>query len=81
MGMSPSGIPHATRHRRTRGVAACILPAVIALAIAALSGWRVDATIDLLRELGVDYGQGYHLGQPAALDRTLPYLLRSPASA
>ncbi len=33
-----------------------------------------DATIDLLRNLGVDYGQGYNLGRPAALNQTLPYL-------
>jgi diguanylate cyclase (GGDEF)-like protein len=40
-----------------------------------------DATTDLLRELGVDYGQGYHLGMPARLDQTLPYLVGSTASA
>jgi diguanylate cyclase (GGDEF)-like protein/PAS domain S-box-containing protein len=40
-----------------------------------------DATTELLRELGVDYGQGYHLGLPARLDKTLPYLIASAASA
>ena len=40
-----------------------------------------DATVDLLRTLGVDYGQGYHLGRPAALDQTLPYLLGTRSSA
>ena len=28
-----------------------------------------DETTTLLRELGVDYGQGYHLGRPAPMDR------------
>jgi diguanylate cyclase (GGDEF)-like protein/PAS domain S-box-containing protein len=39
-----------------------------------------DATLELLRDLGVSYGQGYHLGRPAALTATLPYLIaaRSP---
>ncbi|MEA2297679.1 MAG: hypothetical protein QOF77_615 [Solirubrobacteraceae bacterium] len=36
-----------------------------------------DETLELLRELGVSYGQGYHLGRPAALGQTLPYLLGS----
>ncbi|MGI8944633.1 MAG: PAS domain S-box protein, partial [Thermoleophilaceae bacterium] len=36
-----------------------------------------DATIELLHELGVDYGQGYHLGRPAGLDASLPYLAGS----
>ena len=40
-----------------------------------------DATIELLRELGVDYGQGFHLGRPAALDQSLPYLVATRASA
>ncbi len=31
-----------------------------------------DETVALLRELGVDYGQGYHLGMPAAIDDVLP---------
>ncbi|MDX6718640.1 MAG: hypothetical protein QOJ63_894 [Solirubrobacteraceae bacterium] len=39
-----------------------------------------DATTKLLGELGVDYGQGYHLGMPARLDQTLPYLIGSTAS-
>jgi diguanylate cyclase (GGDEF)-like protein/PAS domain S-box-containing protein len=39
-----------------------------------------DETVELLRELGVDYGQGYHLGRPAALDETLPYLSRNLCS-
>lgn len=38
------------------------------------------ATTELLRELGVDYGQGYHLGRPARLDLALPYLVASTAS-
>ncbi|UTI65332.1 EAL domain-containing protein [Paraconexibacter antarcticus] len=37
-----------------------------------------DATADLLRALGVDAAQGYHLGRPEALDRVLPHLLRKP---
>jgi|GEM_PF-757103 len=39
-----------------------------------------DATIELLRRLGVDYGQGYHLGRPAALECTLPHLIASHAT-
>ncbi len=38
-----------------------------------------DATVELLRQLGVGYGQGYHLGRPAALGETLPYLIGSTA--
>jgi len=30
-----------------------------------------DATVALLRELGVDYGQGYFLGEPQPLERFL----------
>ena len=33
-----------------------------------------EATVTLLRELGVDLGQGYHLGRPAPLDEVLPPL-------
>ncbi len=33
-----------------------------------------DATVSLLRELGVDYGQGYHLGMPGPVAETLPRL-------
>jgi diguanylate cyclase (GGDEF)-like protein/PAS domain S-box-containing protein len=33
-----------------------------------------DATVELLRKLGVDYGQGYHLGRPAAVQELLPRL-------
>jgi diguanylate cyclase (GGDEF)-like protein/PAS domain S-box-containing protein len=36
-----------------------------------------DATVELLRQLGVDYGQGYHLGRPAAVETLLPALPRS----
>jgi diguanylate cyclase (GGDEF)-like protein/PAS domain S-box-containing protein len=32
---------------------------------------RDDATLVALRELGVDWGQGYHLGRPAPLDEQL----------
>ncbi|MDQ3554207.1 MAG: EAL domain-containing protein, partial [Chloroflexota bacterium] len=39
-----------------------------------------DATIDLLRTLGVDYGQGYHLGRPESLDQALPHLRGSRSS-
>jgi diguanylate cyclase (GGDEF)-like protein/PAS domain S-box-containing protein len=39
-----------------------------------------DATIDRLKELGVDYGQGFHLGRPAPLDQSLPYLSLVPPS-
>ncbi len=31
-----------------------------------------EPTIDVLRELGVDYGQGFHLGRPAPADEVLP---------
>jgi diguanylate cyclase (GGDEF)-like protein/PAS domain S-box-containing protein len=37
-----------------------------------------DATADLLRNLGVDAAQGYHLGRPDALDRVLPHLTQAP---
>ncbi|HVF80159.1 MAG TPA: PAS domain S-box protein [Solirubrobacteraceae bacterium] len=40
-----------------------------------------SATLNLLRSLGVDYGQGYHLGRPAALKQTLPYLISPRISA
>jgi diguanylate cyclase (GGDEF)-like protein/PAS domain S-box-containing protein len=33
-----------------------------------------DETVELLRQLGVDYGQGYHLGRPAAVQELLPEL-------
>ena len=33
-----------------------------------------DQTVELLRELGVDYGQGFHLGRPAAVHELLPQL-------
>jgi len=33
-----------------------------------------DSTIELLRELGVDHGQGYHTGRPGPLDEALAYL-------
>jgi len=39
-----------------------------------------DATVELLKDLGVGYGQGYHLGRPAALGETLPYLIGSTAT-
>ena len=34
-----------------------------------------DATTQLLRSFGIDYGQGYHLGRPAPIDETLPRLV------
>jgi diguanylate cyclase (GGDEF)-like protein/PAS domain S-box-containing protein len=40
-----------------------------------------DATVDLLQALGVDYGQGYHLGRPLPLDQTLPYLVADPLAS
>jgi diguanylate cyclase (GGDEF)-like protein/PAS domain S-box-containing protein len=33
-----------------------------------------EATVELLRELGVDYGQGFYLGQPITLERLLDEL-------
>jgi diguanylate cyclase (GGDEF)-like protein/PAS domain S-box-containing protein len=33
-----------------------------------------EETVELLRELGVDYAQGYHLGMPAPVDGILPPL-------
>ncbi len=39
-----------------------------------------DDTVGLLREFGIDYGQGYHLGRPSPLDETLPYLLAAPVA-
>jgi diguanylate cyclase (GGDEF)-like protein/PAS domain S-box-containing protein len=33
-----------------------------------------DETVERLRRLGVDYGQGYHLGRPAPLEQVLPAL-------
>ncbi|HET9125467.1 MAG TPA: EAL domain-containing protein, partial [Solirubrobacteraceae bacterium] len=35
-----------------------------------------DPTVELLRSLGIDYGQGYHLGRPGPLDLVLPPLAR-----
>jgi EAL domain-containing protein (putative c-di-GMP-specific phosphodiesterase class I) len=42
-----------------------------------------DATMSLLHDFGVDYGQGYHLGRPEPLDQQLPSLLgpRRPAAS
>ena len=37
-----------------------------------------DATVHLLRELGVDYGQGYHLGHPGPINERLPELHPPP---
>ena len=31
-------------------------------------GVEDQATLDLLRELGADYAQGFHLGRPALLE-------------
>ncbi len=42
-----------------------------------------DATVELLRSLGVDYGQGYHLGTPGPLAERLPAIAvpdRAPAA-
>ena len=33
-----------------------------------------DQTVELLQQLGVDYGQGFHLGRPAAVEELLPEL-------
>jgi EAL domain-containing protein (putative c-di-GMP-specific phosphodiesterase class I) len=33
-------------------------------------GLEDQETLDLLRELGVNYGQGFHIGRPAALQTT-----------
>jgi diguanylate cyclase (GGDEF)-like protein/PAS domain S-box-containing protein len=33
-----------------------------------------EATLDMLRDLGVDYGQGFHLGRPGPLAENLPPL-------
>ena len=33
-----------------------------------------DQTVELLRQLGVDYGQGYHLGRPEPVHELLPQL-------
>ena len=33
-----------------------------------------DPTVELLRSLGIDYGQGYHLGRPGPLELVLPPL-------
>ena len=30
-----------------------------------------EATVELLREMGVDFGQGYHLGVPSLLEDVL----------
>jgi len=34
-----------------------------------------DATVQRLRELGVDYGQGYHLGRPRPVQEVLSVLV------
>ncbi|HVF78269.1 MAG TPA: PAS domain S-box protein [Solirubrobacteraceae bacterium] len=36
-----------------------------------------DETVELLRRLGVDYGQGYHLGMPVSVEEHLPAADRS----
>jgi len=36
-----------------------------------------DETVVLLRQFGVDYGQGYHLGMPGPVDEVLPKLAAS----
>jgi diguanylate cyclase (GGDEF)-like protein/PAS domain S-box-containing protein len=33
-----------------------------------------DPTVELLRSMGIDYGQGYHLGRPGPLELVLPRL-------
>ena len=38
-----------------------------------------NATLDLLRELGIDYGQGYHLGHPGPINERLPELHTPPS--
>ena len=40
-----------------------------------------EPTLDLLHELGVDYGQGYHLGRPAPVGELLPATARSTPMA
>jgi EAL domain-containing protein (putative c-di-GMP-specific phosphodiesterase class I) len=40
-----------------------------------------DETIALLTRLGVDYGQGYHLGAPAPLADQLPIAGATPVEA
>ena len=40
-----------------------------------------DSTVDLLRDLGVDYGQGYHLGKPRPLEEVLAELRLLPGAA
>ncbi len=37
-----------------------------------------EATVELLRELGVDYAQGFHVGRPAPLDKALAGHFVSP---
>jgi EAL domain-containing protein (putative c-di-GMP-specific phosphodiesterase class I) len=36
-------------------------------------GVEDQQTLDLLRELGVDYAQGYHIGRPAPLESNGPH--------
>ena len=38
-----------------------------------------EATVDRLRELGVDYGQGFHLGRPGPVAEVLPAVTRPDA--
>ncbi len=40
-----------------------------------------ERTVDLLQQLGVDYGQGYHLGKPEPLDAFLDVLAAARAQA
>ncbi|MFN0094933.1 MAG: putative bifunctional diguanylate cyclase/phosphodiesterase [Dehalococcoidia bacterium] len=40
-----------------------------------------EATVEVLRDLGVDYAQGYHIGEPVPLDRVLPEEARSARAA
>ena len=58
-----------------RLVVAAVVEIARGLGTKTIAEWVGDAaTLNLLAELGVDYGQGFHLGKPQSLEDALPPL-------